>query len=341
MNQYQQSPNRSNQANQPASAPQSIGSVPIRVFCAAVAVLGTLSVDGAEKLASDRLPNLVRIHEKVMSGGLPEGDAAFEELRQRGVQTIISVDGRKPDVAAAAKHGLRYVHLPHGYGGIPAARALELAKAVRDLPGQIYIHCHHGRHRSPAAASVACVAAGLIPVAEASEILRIAGTNQKYLGLIRAANHAQVITSTELDQVDVQFQETIDMPPMTAAMLEIEQAHDLLRRSAEVRWRPADVRSNCQPAHQALMLREHFAELLRTDQVQRATANFQRLLRQSEQAATELEQMLLAWQASGGTEDSAKLIDVQLALISTNCQRCHEQFRDLPLADQTSDQKHR
>ena len=34
----------------------------------------------------------------------------------------------------AKKYGMRYVHLPHGYDGIPEERIAELAKAVRDLP---------------------------------------------------------------------------------------------------------------------------------------------------------------------------------------------------------------
>src|SRR5262245_58106552 len=114
------------------------------------------------KVAAAHLPNAYQIHAKVISGGLPEGDTAFQELADLGVKTIISVDGATPDIETAKKHGLRYVHLPHGYDGIPRSRANELAKAVRDLPGPIYIHCHHGKHRSPAAATVACVAAGLV-----------------------------------------------------------------------------------------------------------------------------------------------------------------------------------
>ena len=115
-----------------------------------------------EKLTARHLPNPVRVHEKVISGGLPEGDAAFAELKELGIKTVISVDGAKPDVPLAEKYGLQYVHLPHSYDGVPEQRAKELAKAVRDLPGPIYIHCHHGKHRSPAASAVACVGAGMI-----------------------------------------------------------------------------------------------------------------------------------------------------------------------------------
>ncbi|MEZ6081685.1 MAG: hypothetical protein R3C56_40245 [Pirellulaceae bacterium] len=61
----------------------------------------------------------------------PEGAAAFNELVQLGVKTIITVDGAQPDVATAKQFGLRYVHLPHGYDGIPENRVAELAKRCK------------------------------------------------------------------------------------------------------------------------------------------------------------------------------------------------------------------
>ena len=125
------------------------------------------------RIDAQYLPNPVQVHTNVISGGLPKGDEAFRELKSLGVQTVISVDGTKPDVKTANKYGIRYVHLPHGYDGISEARVKELAKAVRELDGPIYIHCHHGKHRSPAAASVACVAAGLIPESKAVAILEL------------------------------------------------------------------------------------------------------------------------------------------------------------------------
>src|SRR5436189_6043349 len=82
------------------------------------------------KLTASHLPNAYQIHPHVISGGLPDGEDAFRELAALGVKTIISVDGAKPDVPLAEKYGLRYVHLPHGYGGVPDDRVKELAKAV-------------------------------------------------------------------------------------------------------------------------------------------------------------------------------------------------------------------
>ena len=55
-------------------------------------------------------------------------DKRFEiELR---VETLISVDGTKPNVATAHKFGLRYVHLPTGRDGIAAARVADLTRVA-------------------------------------------------------------------------------------------------------------------------------------------------------------------------------------------------------------------
>src|SRR5262245_55603645 len=91
-----------------------------------IAVAACANAVEPTRLNSAYLPNAFRIHAKVMSGGLPAGEAAFAELAELGVKTIISVDGAKPDVMAAERHGLRYVHLPHGYDGISETRIKEL-----------------------------------------------------------------------------------------------------------------------------------------------------------------------------------------------------------------------
>jgi hypothetical protein len=82
-----------------------------------------------QKVAAQHLPNAYQIHAKVILGGLPEGDAAFQELAGLSVKTIISVDGATPDVATAKKYGLRYVHLGAGARGAAFAGAFQGAVA--------------------------------------------------------------------------------------------------------------------------------------------------------------------------------------------------------------------
>jgi protein tyrosine phosphatase (PTP) superfamily phosphohydrolase (DUF442 family) len=283
-------------------------------------------------LTSAHLPNPVRIHPKVVSGGLPEGDAAFRELKSLGFKTIISVDGARPDVELARKYGLRYVHLPFGYDGIPDQRVKELAKAVRDFDGPIYIHCHHGKHRSPVAATVACVSSGLISPDAALPVLQLAGTSQHYRGLFQSARSAVRLEQKLLDELKIEFPEIVQLPPLADAMVAIEHTHDHLKQISAAGWHvPAD-QPDLEPAHEALLLREHFAELLRSDIVQAEPEPFRQLLRNSEYAANQLESALRERPVVDATVPPESL-QRNLDRVSFNCTSCHEQFRDVPLSE--------
>jgi cytochrome c556 len=271
-----------------------------------------------EKIAAQHLPNAYRVHPRVISGGLPQGEQAFGELAALGVRTIVSVDGAKPDVAGAAQFGLTYVHLPHGYDGIPAERARELAKAVRDLPGPVYVHCHHGQHRSPAAAAVACITAGLIEPAAGETILKQAGTSEHYLGLFQAVRAARPLDRRELDALQAEFPATAKVPPLAEAMVAIEHVHDRLKAAAAAHWNAPPGDPDLVPAHEALLLKEQFAELLRTDDA----ARFPQRLREAQAAASELEAALRTARLPAAA--------AALARVNANCTDCHRRHRDMP-----------
>ncbi|WP_218932111.1 protein-tyrosine phosphatase family protein [Adhaeretor mobilis] len=285
------------------------------------------------KIATKHLPNPVQVHPKVISGGLPEGDRAFQELQDLGVKTVISVDGARPDVAIAKKYGLRYVHLPHGYDGVPENRIKELAKAVRDLDGPVYIHCHHGKHRSPAAASVACVAAGLIPQVDGLSVLKIAGTSPNYRGLYESARTTTPFEDALLDELDVEFRESMEVPPMAEAMVALEHTHDHLKAIAAAGWRSPGDHPDLDPAHEALLFREHFTELLRTDYVQQKSEEFQQLMRGSEEAAQKLEDTLRQWQPTESRPAPPPALEQIFTSITADCKTCHQKFRDVPLSE--------
>lgn len=286
-----------------------------------------------EKLNNPKLPNAIRVHEKVISGGQPDGDRAFAELASLGVKTIISVDGAKPDVAAARKHGLRYVHLPHGYDGISDERVKELAKAVKDLPGPIYIHCHHGKHRSPAAAASACVAAGQIAPSSALSILKTAGTNENYRGLYAAAQNAKLIDAKLIAELKADFPEVAKIPPFAEAMVALEHTHDQLKSIAAAGWKSPSDHPDLDPAHETLLLREHFTEMLRTEHVAKQPDAFRDLLKQSEQAAKQLEDVLKSAPLSASTIAKAK---TALESVNQKCAACHKTYRDVPLSKKRS-----
>ncbi|MFH5804360.1 hypothetical protein [Alienimonas sp. DA493] len=289
-----------------------------------------------EKLEAEHLPNPVRVHPRVISGGLPEGEAAFRELRDLGVRTVISVDGMTPDLETAGQFGLRYVHLPHGYDGVPADRVNALAKAVSELEGPVYIHCHHGKHRSPAAAATACVAAGLIPPEDAVPLLKLAGTSPKYRGLYRSAERVRPLDRAFLEELAVEFPEKAEIPPTAEAMIALEHTHAHLQAIEAAGWRTPPDHPDLDPAHEALLLRERFTELLRTEETRAEPEAYRRLLRESEQAARTLEAGLRGWAAAPGAAPPAGL-GAAAETIAANCAACHVRFRDVPLDEKAAD----
>jgi hypothetical protein len=286
-----------------------------------------------ERLPAKHLPNPIKVHPKVISGGLPEGDAAFKELKGLGVKTVISVDGAKPDVEIAKKYGMRYVHLPHGYDGIPELRLEELAKAVRDLPGPIYIHCHHGKHRSPAAASAACVGAGLIDPTDARQVLVVAGTSENYRGLYQTAQNTKKIDDKLLDDLKAEFPAIAKLPAMAEAMIGVEHAHDHLKLFAMSKWQPIKDHPGLEPDQEALLLREHFTELLRTKEVMEKPERFQELMKEGEAASQALEDSLRAWIKAGKSATTPDSFVTGMDRVTKNCAACHKQFRDVPLSE--------
>ena len=286
-----------------------------------------------ERIEEPGLPNAFRLHERVISGGQPAGEPAFAKLRAMGVKTVISVDGARPDVELARKHGLRYVHLPHGYDGVPDQRAQELTKAVRDYPGPVYIHCHHGHHRSPAAAAVACVGLGLMRPEQALTVLTTAGTSKSYRGLYQSAQSARRLDGKLLDELRAEFPETAKVPPIADAMVEIEHTFDHLKELSAAGWRPLNRNPDLDPAHEALLLKEQYRELARTSDVAQQSDEFRKLLSESEATAERLEELLQGWEKAGRQGLPPAALERAFAAAGQSCATCHRVHRDVPLAE--------
>lgn len=282
------------------------------------------------RLSCQHLPNAIQVTPALISGGLPAGDEAFAELAMLGIRTIISVDAAPPDSQAARRHGLRYVHLPHGYDGVSAEQGQALAKALLELEGRVYIHCHHGLHRSPAAASVAGVTAGWIPADKAIKILEFAGTAAKYKGLYASARRARQVPAEQLHRLNVSFQEKVSVSLMAEAMVRIDEHLQPLKAVAGEASHMSKDSQDEDPAHAALLLMEEFRELLRTDETLLRSVDFQDRMRKSWQDSQQLESLL---RARSGKDTSWKpAFSKLLHRISDDCSSCHALYRDVPAA---------
>ena len=266
-----------------------------------------------ELLSVKGLHNAFRVTPQILSGSQPEGDEAFAALEKMGVKTIISVDGVKPDTVAARKHGLRYIHLPIGYDGVPAERVPELASAAATAGGGlIYVHCHHGKHRGPAAVAVICEATANWSPQDAEAWLRKAGTAEEYTGLFRAVREFQPITKEQLAKVGA-LPEVAKTPALVDTMVEIDDRFDALKASQRAGWK-ADA------ANEATLLWEHLRELARTEDTGKRPADYREKLTESTQAAEALRTALRA--------PSSAAADAAMKQVSENCAACHRSHRN-------------
>jgi protein tyrosine phosphatase (PTP) superfamily phosphohydrolase (DUF442 family) len=266
------------------------------------------------------LHNVYRITDRLYSGSSPEGDEGFQSLKELGVKTVISVDGAKPEVEHARKFGLRYVHLPFGYDGIPRQRVLELAKAVRDLPAPIYLHCHHGKHRGPAAAAAIHLCLDeKCGVDQAIAEMKRAGTDPHYTGLYQVAKELARPTNAELNQLPVDFPEVAKVPDLAQIMVEIDTRWDDLKLTQAAGWKTPPKHADLDPAHEALQLLEQYREACR---LKIASAELQRGLAEAEKETAELLRSLRANEKDAAEQAARK--------VAASCTHCHAKFRDVP-----------
>jgi protein tyrosine phosphatase (PTP) superfamily phosphohydrolase (DUF442 family) len=275
------------------------------------------------RIEAKGLHNVIRINERLISGGNPEGDDGFRSLRELGVKTIITVDGAKPEVERARKFGMRYVHLPVGYDGIDRPQILRLAKAARDLPGLVYIHCHHGKHRGPtAAAAITMCLDERCGIADALAQMKLAGTDPRYTGLYKVPADLKRPTKQELDALPGDFPETSKISALAELMTEIDHRWDNLKLSQASGWKTPAGHPDVDPPHEALQIAEQFREASRLDSTAQASAEFARWLKESEEAGRELEKGLRQSSERG-------VLDAALRKLSNSCTQCHGKYRDV------------
>ena len=277
-----------------------------------------------QKCLTKALPNCFEVAPGIYSGGQPDGAKGFKQLSRMGIQTVISVDGARPHVQLAEQFDLKYVHLPHGYDGISEHHAAKLAKAVGDLDGPIYIHCHHGKHRSPAAVAVACIGLGMLTTEQGQQFLHDAGTSKHYKGLYRSVAQAERIDEQALNQMEVDLPSISPPSQLVDSMVSAEKHFDALVRFAANDWQPLSEHPDLDAAHEALLLMEQFAELLRTETY--PGSEYVTLLERSKQSSQELHELL---------NDSSEHANFQVLragelvnAIKQDCRSCHRQFRD-------------
>lgn len=272
------------------------------------------------------LHNLVAFGPTFYSGSVPEGDAGFDSLKALGIKTIISVDGAAPDVAAAKARGMRYIHLPIGYNGMNQTRTMEIARAVElaETRGPVFIHCHHGKHRSAGAAGAAAVTLGMLSNEAALGRLKVSGTAPNYKGLFKCVNAARPATQAELAAVPDNFPEVWKTSGLVNTMVEIDEAFENLKAIESAGWVSPPDHPDLVPAAEAGRLADLFRNLQDDEAVKSESAEFRSAAAAASKDAAEIEAALTAKNAANITAQAT----AKFKILARSCKECHAKYRD-------------
>lgn len=284
----------------------------IPIFLGLLVLAQSVSAQEAlQPVDTHQLHNVWRLSPRIMSGSEPEDESAFAELAKLGVKTIISVDGIAPQTELAKKYGLRYVHVPIGYDGIDEKARGLLTRVASDIKGSLYIHCHHGKHRGPAAAAIVCRADDGRSAEAARVILEKAGTGKEYPGLWRDVEQFAKPTGP----LPV-LTERAEVESLASAMARIDRSVDRLKLLSKGNWKPLAQHPDLVASNEAVQLMELFTESARVAKA----GKLQDGLRQAATLAKELQQAV-------GKSDTAQA-DKTLSLLTNGCTTCHKEHRN-------------
>ncbi len=265
------------------------------------------------------LPGLLNVHkasETVFLGSEPEGEEAFASLQKLGITTVVSVDGATPDVATAKQFGIRYIHIPIGYDGIPDDAAKALTRVAREIQSPVYVHCHHGKHRGPAAAAILCIAAGSLQNEQAIDLMKKAGTGKNYTGLWR---DVKSFVPPGKDTALPELVAIAKVEPLVVAMARLNDSFENIKRCENANWKAPSTHPDLLPAAEARLVQEGFHEANRLPDVA-YDEEFRTWLTEADELSEKLTEAIQA--------GDAMLASGHLKTLEQKCVQCHERYRN-------------
>jgi protein tyrosine phosphatase (PTP) superfamily phosphohydrolase (DUF442 family) len=285
-----------------------------------VASLSPPAPDASKPEHYPGLHNVVTYHPGLYSGGMPEGSEGLRSLQAMGIRTIVSVDGATPDVAGAEALGLRYVHLPISYDTVPAERQLQLVQTLSSCEGPIYVHCHHGKHRSAAALGSALVACGMLTPEAAHERMQVSGTAKDYKGLWKAVAEAKAIPAAQRKVDPATLPKVTKVSGMVATMAEIDLVIDLVKATHQAGWKPPANHPDLVPVKETARLAKLYRDLRDDPESRQLPDEYQRLLQKSIDATAALDAAV--------RRNDAAAAEQHLNAVTKGCKECHVLYRD-------------
>jgi hypothetical protein len=280
-----------------------------------------------ERLEIAGIENTFRLSRRLYSGGDPHGAKALTALKALGIRTILSVDGATPDVETARKLGLRYVHLPIGYDGVRREQAVRIIKAIRTLPGPVYIHCHHGKHRGPSAAAVCALASEEWTKDQAIRWMELAGTSPDYRGLFASVRGFVAPSLEELESAGKEFPERAKAAALLDMMVQVDARWDRLKAVEKAGFKAPANQPDLDPPHEAMLLAEQFQEIARLRDAKERGKDFLAATEAARGHAADLEYALREF-GKDPTADLGNRVEAAFLAAGKSCTTCHAEHRD-------------
>ncbi|MCA9277029.1 MAG: hypothetical protein KDA29_13490 [Phycisphaerales bacterium] len=305
-------------------------SIPVFIIVAGLALSGcsssqttqssdnTAVTDSPASHEEHALHNLHQLTPDLWSAGEPVGEPAYAELAALGIKTVISVDGVAPNKQLAQRYGIEVVHIPTTYDGITEEQSRALAHAMATMPRPIFVNCHHGKHRGPAALCVGAIGSGDISNAQALEFMTIAKTSPKYKGLWKAAETARPLSEAELHDNSIVLVEAAVIEDFVEGMAELSRLSDLLNDCADNGFRAPENHPDLAPISLAGQIHNLFRDMEDDRETIEHGPEFRNLLITSRDLASKLEKQIEHDDIDGALDS--------LQLLMESCSDCHNQF---------------
>ena len=258
---------------------------------------------------SDPPARFMALDTLVYRGAAPIHQDEFRYLAKLGIKTIISVDRAQPDRKAADSAGLRYVHIPIGYGKMERDAELDFLKAVRILPGPFYVHCHGGKYRVGAMSALYRIAGeGWTHDSALQEMLSLGGKDT-YPGLNYSVLTFDSPTREELEKHVFEPDKPRAIPKLAGQMGEIAHLYEEIEKFASMQ------RDSLEMEAITLALEERFLEIDRLKLCETCDSSDYRAFRN---AAQRTQQIRLSREYSTD----------RIRVLKEDCRACHNKKRD-------------
>ena len=183
----------------------------------------------------------------------------------------------------------------------------------------VYLHCHHGKHRSAGAAATVAASLGWLTPTAAVARMKVSGTAPAYPGLYACASSAVLLDAAEIDRAASTFPERVQPTGIVETMVAIDDAMERLKMAKASGWNaPAD-HPDLAPAADAGTIVDH----VRTGVPRTQDAGFAGWIDRCHAAAQRLEDALGQSPAPDGVA-----ADGAFRELSASCTGCHAAHRD-------------